>query len=464
MRQAKAKTTYMCRECGAASLRWEGRCPECGEWNSLVEQVVAPADTEPRTRYVPPDGDRPIPLTDAPRADNARICTGIAELDCVLGGGIVPGSVILIGGDPGIGKSTLVLQAGAAIADGAGDVLYVSGEESFSQVKLRAERLGAANARVYLLAETETERVRAHVDAGPYVLLIVDSVQSMHTPRMPGAPGTVGQVRECAVELTRLAKGINLPVVLVGHVTKEGAIAGPRVLEHVVDTVLYFEGEGQQDLRILRAVKNRFGSTNEIGVFEMTERGLAEVASPSEVFLTERIEGVAGSVVLAAVEGSRPVLVEVQALVTGAGYGTARRSVTGVNPNRVSLVLATMEKRAGLALHGEDVFVNVAGGLRIDEPAADLAIALAVASSYLDRPVRDETAVFGEIGLGGEIRGAGQSRKRVLEAGRLGYTRCIAPRGCARDAQGTAFETVLVDNLSAALSEGLRTGDNGRDG
>jgi len=461
MRQAKTKTSYLCRECGATALRWEGRCTECSAWNRLVEHVVVPAADDGRSRYVPPDGDSPTPLTAAPRADSSRIRTGIAELDGVLGGGIVPGSAILIGGDPGIGKSTLMLQMGAAIADGAGDVLYVSGEESFAQVKLRAERLNAVNERVHLLAETEIERIRAHVDAGQYALVIIDSIQSTHTTRMPGGPGTVGQVRECAVELTRLAKGTNVPVVLVGHVTKEGAIAGPRVLEHLVDTVLYFEGEGRQDLRILRAVKNRFGSTNEIGVFEMTDSGLEEVASPSEVFLTERAEGVTGSVVLAAVEGSRPILVEVQALVTRTGYGTARRTVTGVNPNRVSLVLATMEKRACLPMHDQDVFVNIAGGVRVEEPAADLAIAMAVASSYLDRPVTERTAVFGEIGLAGEVRAAGQGRKRVSEAGRLGYTRCIAPRGCARDVAEVGSEMVLVDSLSEGLSAGLRTKNNG---
>ncbi len=461
MVQAKSKTTYLCQECGATTLRWEGRCAECGAWNSLVEHVAEPAATGGRSRYVPPDGENPIPLTAAPCADSSRISTGIAELDCVLGGGIVPGSVILIGGDPGIGKSTLMLQMGASIADGAGDVLYVSGEESFAQVKLRAERLNAVNERVHLLAETEIERVRAHIDAGQYTLVIIDSIQSTHTTRMPGAPGTVGQVRECAIELTRLAKGMNVPVVLVGHVTKEGSLAGPRVLEHLVDTVLYFEGEGRQDLRILRAVKNRFGSTNEIGVFEMTDSGLEEVASPSEVFLTERTEGVTGSVVLAAVEGSRPILVEVQALVTRTGYGTPRRTVTGVNPNRVSLVLATMEKRACLPMHDQDVFVNIAGGVRVDEPAADLAIAMAVASSYLDRPVTERTAVFGEIGLAGEVRAAGQGRKRVNEAGRLGYTRCIAPRGCARDVADVGSETVLVDSLSEGLSAGLRTKNNG---
>jgi len=455
------KTTYICSECGAATLRWEGRCTECGEWNSLVEHVVEPSGDDGRSTYTPVDGDRPLPLTDAPRADYKRISTGIAELDGVLGGGVVPGSAILIGGDPGIGKSTLMLQMGAALADGAGAVMYVSGEESFAQVKLRAERLDAISERVHLLAETEIDRIRARVDAGRYTMVIVDSIQAMHTSRVPAGAGTIGQVRECAIELTRLAKGLNIPVVLVGHVTKEGAIAGPRVLEHLVDTVLYFDGEGRQDLRILRAVKNRFGSTNEIGVFEMTDRGLVEVASPSEVFLTERTEGVAGSVVLPAIEGSRPILVEVQALVTRSGYGTPRRTVTGVNPNRVSLILAAMEKWAGLPLHDRDVFVNIAGGIRVDEPAADLAIAMALASSCLDRPVIERTTVFGEIGLAGEVRAAAQGRRRVQEAERLGYMRCIVPRGCARDVAGCKSEKVFVDNLSAGLAAGLRTGENG---
>jgi DNA repair protein RadA/Sms len=463
MAQTKSKTVFLCQECGATTPKWEGRCGECRTWNSLAEyKEPAPAPDDGRGRYVSADGDAPVPLTEVAKSATARISTSIGELDRVLGGGIVPGSATLIGGDPGIGKSTLMLQISAAVAAAAGPVLYVSGEESFAQTKLRAERLGTVSPDVYLLAETDLDRISSQVDDG-HSLIIVDSIQSMHTARVSGAPGTISQVRESGAELVRLAKGRNVPVALIGHVTKEGSIAGPRILEHLVDTVLYFEGEGRQDLRILRAVKNRFGSTNEIGVFEMTDRGLAEVSSPSELFLTERTDGVAGSVVLAAIEGTRPVLVEVQALVTRSGYGTPRRSVTGINPNRVSLVLATLEKRASLPLYDQDVFVNVTGGLRIDEPAADLAVALAVASSFLDRPLGDRTMVFGEIGLGGEIRAAAQARTRTAEACRLGYRRCIVPQGCARDIAETGAEAVLVDNVSAALTAGLGTGTDGAD-
>ncbi len=433
----------------------------CRSWNSLVEFTEPSCDPEDGfTRYVPLDGESPVPLTEVPKSTVARTSTGMSELDRVLGGGIVPGSATLVGGDPGIGKSTLMLQIGAAVANTSGPVLYVSGEESFAQTKLRAERLNTVNPQMYLLAETDVARVADQVD-DTHKLVIVDSIQSMRTARSTGAPGTISQVRETGAELVRLAKGRNVPVVLIGHVTKEGSIAGPRILEHLVDTVLYFEGEGRQDLRILRAVKNRFGSTNEIGVFEMTDHGLSEVNSPSELFLTGRIEDVAGSVVLAALEGSRPVLVEVQALVSRTGYGTPRRSVTGVNPNRVSLVLAALEKRASLPLYDQDVFVNVTGGLRIDEPAADLAVALAIASSFLDRPVRGRTAVFGEIGLGGEVRTTGQARTRAAEACRLGYNRCIAPCGCERDMAQTDADAVLVDSIRTALEAGLGTNTNG---
>ncbi|MEX2016489.1 MAG: DNA repair protein RadA, partial [Candidatus Hydrogenedentales bacterium] len=380
---------------------------------------------------------------------------GMAECDRVLGGGLVAGSLILVGGDPGIGKSTLMLQVGCHLARTAGPVLYVSGEESFLQTKLRAQRLGALHDRLFLLTETNLEVVERHVRQGDYACAIIDSIQAVYSNELGAAPGSVGQVRECANACLQLAKSTGVPTFLVGHVTKDGAIAGPRVLEHLVDTVLYFEGEGKQALRILRGVKNRFGSTNEIGVFEMTDKGLQEVENPSALFLNERPEGISGSVVIPSVEGTRPLLVEVQALVSDSPLASPRRTVTGVNPNRVSLILAVLEKRAELPFSNQDVFVNVAGGVRLDEPAVDLAVALALVSSLRDVPVPHDLVAFGEVGLAGEVRAVDLARQRVAEASKFGFQTCILPLGCQADVNSARINVVGVSDIRQALEWGL---------
>jgi len=425
---ARARTIYACQACGSQSPRWLGRCPDCQGWNTLVEERVEPESTAARR----PGRNRksgPQALGAVEDATAARLLSGIAELDRVLGGGVVPGSAVLIGGDPGIGKSTLVLQALTALA-AHGPVLYVSGEESPQQIKMRAARLGSAGAgaeNVLVLAETALDQVLDQVEKVRPVALGIDSIQTMFTEELGSAPGTIGQVRECAARLVLAAKRIGLPTFLIGHVTKEGALAGPRVLEHIVDTVLYFEGDRGHPFRILRAVKNRFGSTNEIGVFEMKESGLQPVSNPSALFLAERPEDVPGSVVIATLEGTRPILVEVQALVSASTFGTPRRTTLGIDPNRVALLIAVLEKKMGLHLLGQDVFVNVAGGVRLDEPAADLGVIAAVASSFLDKPVEAHTVLVGEVGLAGEVRAVGQVELRVREAMKLGFNRCIVP-------------------------------------
>ena len=385
-------------------------------------------------------------------ASAARVSSGYGEFDRVLGGGIVPGSMVLVGGEPGIGKSTLLLQVAARVAATAGPVLYASGEESEQQVKERGERLDIGGAALFLLAETCLERLLEAVERVRPALLVVDSIQTMYSLQLASAPGSVGQVREAATHLLFSAKRGNLPTILVGHVTKDGSLAGPKVLEHVVDTVLYFEGERHHAHRVVRAVKNRFGAVSELGVFEMTGSGLRPVSNPSRLFLSDHAPGVPGSVVLCALEGTRPILVEVQALVSTGAYGTARRTASGMDPNRLSLLLAVLEKRAGLGLAGEDVFVNVAGGLELDEPAADLGVVAAVASSLRGRGVQPGTAVFGEVGLGGEIRGTPQAGLRVREAAQLGFTRCVLPaanRG--RDTAAAGCETIGVESVEAAL-------------
>ena len=415
-------SVYRCQRCGWSSRKWLGRCPECGEWNTFVEERQS-ARASPRRVVETP----PVRLNEVQRAEGDRIATGIGELDRVLGGGIVPGSLTLIGGDPGIGKSTLLLQVSRALGEQAGPVLYVSGEESAAQIKLRADRLGITSKNVWLLAETSLETVEHDVATLKPRVLIIDSIQTIHVAELESAPGSVGQVRECGARLMLLAKGQSVSTFLAGHVTKEGAIAGPRVLEHLVDTVLYFEGEGHHAHRILRAVKNRFGSTNEIGLFEMTGEGLREVRSPSEFFLAERPRGVSGSVIIPGLEGTRPFLLELQALVTPASFGTPRRTVIGADYNRVCLLLAILEKRASFPLQSQDVFVNVAGGGRLAEPAADLGICLAAASSYTERPVAAETVVLGEVGLTGEVRAVSGFEVRLREAAALGFKHAVVP-------------------------------------
>lgn len=422
------KTIFSCQQCGAQSPKWQGRCADCGAWNSFVEETAAPGAA--LTGAAPAlGGGAARRYADVQVAVADRLSTGIGEFDRVLGGGFVPGSLVLLGGEPGIGKSTLLLQAAATFAATIGPVLYASGEESEHQIKRRGERLGIGDVPLYLLAETCVERVLEAVDRLKPSLLIVDSIQTVFSLKMPSAPGSVGQVRQAATDFLFTAKGRNLPIVVVGHVTKDGSLAGPKVLEHVVDTVLYFEGPQHHTHRIVRAVKNRFGAVSELGVFEMTGEGLRPVANPSALFLAERPKNVPGSSVLCAIEGSRPILVEVQALVGAAVYGNARRTASGLDQNRLSLLLAVLDKRVGLNVGADDVFVNVAGGLVIEEPAADLAVVAAVASSLRNRPVRSDTAVFGEVGLAGEVRGTSHAAARVREAAQLGFTRCVAPEG-----------------------------------
>ena len=460
----KTKTVFACQECGAQSPKWLGRCPECSAWNSLVEErplperATAGAAGAPRYSLAAAAGPQLYAEIDTVVAE--RITTGVAEFDRVLGGGVVPGSLVLLGGEPGIGKSTLLLQAAAHFAKSIGPVLYSSGEESEHQIKSRGERLGvdplkgSGAAPLYILAETCLERILEEISRLSPAFVIVDSVQTVFSLKFQSAPGSIGQVRESATQLLFAAKGQNIPTFLVGHVTKDGSIAGPKALEHIVDTVLYFEGEKHHAHRVIRAVKNRFGAVSELGVFEMTGRGLRGVANPSELFLAERRAGAAGSAVLSCVEGSRPLLVEVQALVSSSTYGNARRMASGIDQNRLSLLLAVLEKRAGLTLVADDVFVNVAGGIAVDEPAADLAITGAVASSLRNRAIRAGTAVFGEVGLAGEVRGVSQAALRVREAAQMGFDRCVVPDGnCSPDDVPAGIELVGVKTVSEALEQ-----------
>jgi DNA repair protein RadA/Sms len=423
----KAKIIFACQSCGYQSPKWLGKCPDCEQWNTLVEERIERAP-HPRGGLALSAAEVASPLSAISPAEKPRLPSGIREFDRVLGGGLVRGSVVLIGGDPGIGKSTLLLQAFAALSQGGQTCLYVSGEESRQQIKLRAERLGITSSKLLLLSETSLERILDQVQKVNPAILVVDSIQTIFTSSLPSAPGSIGQVRECSGAIIVLAKKTGLSTFLIGHVTKDGSIAGPRVLEHMVDTVLYFEGEGGHSFRILRAVKNRFGSTNEIGVFEMKEAGLREVSNPSEIFLMERPLGVPGSVVVCSMEGTRPILVELQSLVTSSFLAIPRRTTIGVDHNRVALLTAVLEKKMGIALFNQDIFVNVAGGVRVSEPAVDLGIVAAVASSYQDKPIDPKTVLLGEIGLAGEVRGIAQAEARVKEASKLGFERCVLPR------------------------------------
>ena len=418
------KTVYTCQSCGYQVPKWMGRCPDCGQWDSLLEETLSPAAAGSMPSA---DAASPVPIDAVGAEEEQRRLTGIAELDRVLGGGLVSGTMILIGGDPGIGKSTLMLQALSGLAADGRTVLYVSGEESVRQLRIRSRRLSAAASTLYVVSEVDVSSILAMVGKLKPDALVVDSIQTMFHPDLTSAPGSVSQVRESAMRLMLMAKRSDIPTFLVGHVTKDGAIAGPRLLEHMVDTVLYFEGERSHVFRILRAVKNRFGSTNEIGVFEMKDTGLAEVANPSAVFLSERSTETAGSVVTPSMEGTRPILVELQALASSTSFGTPRRTILGLDANRVALLVAVMEKKLGMHLLGHDIFMNVAGGVKIDEPAVDLGIVTAVASSFLDRPVGAGTVVFGEVGLTGEVRAVGQVETRITEARKLGFKRCIVP-------------------------------------
>jgi DNA repair protein RadA/Sms len=432
-----------------------GRCPDCGAWNSLVEERTAPSGPVGSVpRYVLAASGTARLYSEIDVAAGERLATGIDEFDRVLGGGIVPGSLVLLGGEPGIGKSTLLLQAASHFARHVGSVLYASGEESEHQVKSRGDRLGVGDGPLYLLAETSLERILDELARLRPALLIVDSIQTVFSLKLQSAPGSIGQVREAATQLLFAAKGQNVPTFLVGHVTKEGSLAGPKALEHVVDTVLYFEGDRHHAHRVVRAVKNRFGAVSELGVFEMTGAGLRAVPNPSALFLAQRAAASPGSVVLCSIEGSRPLLVEVQALVSSSMYGNARRMASGLDQGRLSLLLAVLEKRVGLNLSAEDVFVNVAGGMTIEEPAADLAVVAAIASSVRNRAVRPDTAVFGEVGLGGEVRATAQAALRVREAAQLGFTRCVLPDGnCAPEDVPPGCELVGVRRVADALEE-----------
>ncbi len=421
----KNETVFVCQNCGHNSRKWLGKCPECGEWNSLVEERAKP-QLRGRIDFKMRDVQA-VPYGDIETQDDVRISSGVTEFDRVLGGGIVPGTLVLIGGDPGIGKSTLLLQVADSLSSKEAVVLYVSGEESERQIKLRGERLKVAARNLYLLPETNLENIFHEVERLGPSAIIVDSIQTVFSAVIESAPGSVSQVREVAHQFLRLAKNRGVPVFLIGHVTKDGSIAGPRALEHIVDTVLYFEGERHHNHRIVRATKNRFGAANEVGVFEMTGEGLVPVANPSQMFLQERPQDAAGSVVTACMEGTRPLLVEIQALVSGSKYGTGRRMTQGVDQNRVALLIAMLEKRVGLQMLGDDVFVNIAGGLEVDEPAADLGVVAAIVSSFKNAPIEPHVAVFGEVGLTGEVRGTMQAAVRAREAQALGFTKVLMP-------------------------------------
>ncbi|HZE72801.1 MAG TPA: DNA repair protein RadA [Pyrinomonadaceae bacterium] len=421
------ETVFVCQSCGHQSRKWLGKCPECGEWNSLVEERSrssnkAAGRTGFKLREV-----AAVAYSEIEPQNDVRIGSGVTEFDRVLGGGIVPGTLVLIGGDPGIGKSTLLLQVADKLSARGKPVLYVSGEESERQIKLRGERLKVEASNLYILPETNLENIFHEVERLEPAAIIIDSIQTVFSALIESAPGSVSQVREVAHQFLMLAKNRTIPVFLIGHITKDGSIAGPKTLEHIVDTVLYFEGERHHNHRIVRATKNRFGAANEVGVFEMTGSGLMPVANPSKMFLQERPENVAGSVVTACMEGTRPLLVEIQALVSGTRYGTGRRMTQGVDQNRVALLIAMLEKRAGLQLLGDDVFVNIAGGLEVDEPAVDLGVVAAIASSFKNAPIDPQTAVFGEIGLTGEVRGTMQPSVRAREAQALGFKKIVMP-------------------------------------
>ena len=428
---AKAKKSiFFCQNCGHEESKWLGQCPMCKEWNTFVEEKMTMSKTVEAAKS---RGElEVVTLSSVSTTEDERIKTGIGELDRVLGGGIVPGSLVLVGGDPGIGKSTLLLQVCQRLAENKKKVLYISGEESLKQIKLRANRMGDFSETLYLLCETNLDLIRTVIEREKPETVIIDSIQTMYNEAVGLAPGSVSQVRESTNILMQLAKGMNISIFIVGHVTKEGTVAGPRVLEHMVDTVLYFEGDRHASYRILRGVKNRFGSTNEIGVFEMQRSGLAEVENPSEFMLNGKPEHASGSVVACAMEGTRPMLMEIQALVCKTNFGMPRRTAAGFDYNRVNLLMAVLEKRIGLPLSGYDAYVNIAGGIKMNEPAADLGIVMAIASSYKNQPIAEDTIVFGEVGLSGEVRAVTMPEQRIAEAKKLGFKTCLLPEVCLK--------------------------------
>jgi DNA repair protein RadA/Sms len=453
---AKTTTRYVCQQCGSAQAKWMGRCPDCGEWNTLVETVVESRSARAGGMAAATSRNQPRLLRDVAADGFTRISLAMGELDRVLGGGLVPGSIVLIGGDPGIGKSTLLLQASAVLAAAGGPVLYVSGEESAQQIKLRAARIGLDGDGLYVLTETNVEAILDHIQQLQPRLVVVDSIQTVYLDELDSAAGSVSQVRESAARLMQVAKGQNIPVFLIGHVTKTGMLAGPRVLEHIVDTVLYLEGDRFHAYRLLRCVKNRFGASSEVGVFEMQDVGMAEVTNPSEVFLAERLPNAAGSAIAVTLEGTRPLLVEIQALSSTTSFGNPRRTPNGVDFNRLLLLVAVLSKRVGVRLSDQDVFVNVVGGLRVSEPAADLAVACAIASSFRDVPVADDMAIIGEVGLSGELRAVSQLDARLKEAAKLGFSRCLVPQSRHLDKlKLPGIELLSARSLAQALEIAL---------
>lgn len=449
----KSKLIYQCRECGFESAKWMGKCPSCGEWNSFEEAIKEPAVPQKKAAGTGGRLSRPTPISEISTVEEARYHTGLSELDRVLGGGIVKGSLILISGDPGIGKSTMLLQ----ICEHLGQslrILYVSGEESARQIKLRAARLGVQSPNLMVLTETDVQYVIEEIRSEQPDLVMIDSIQTMNHTDLNSSPGSVTQVRECTNAMMRCAKSLDIPILVVGHVNKDGAIAGPKVLEHIVDAVLYFEGDRQMTYRILRAVKNRYGSTNEIGVFDMGENGLQQVENPSQAMLSGRPKDVSGTCVTAVMEGTRPILAEIQGLATTSGYGNPRRMATGFDYNRMALILAVLEKRAGYYFSNLDAYINVVGGLRLDEPSVDLAVAMSLISSLKDTPIREDTVVFGEIGLAGELRSVNHVDQRIGEAARLGFTRCVLPYHSLKNlgaSRTQGMEIIGAKNIRAAF-------------
>ena len=453
---AKAKTVFVCGECGYETARWLGKCPDCGNWNTLTEQAPRAEMQLPekKLKRAPGSDAEALRIDLIPDDALVRCPSGIGELDRVLGGGIVEGSFVLVGGDPGIGKSTLLTQVCANLSRQDISVLYVSGEESARQIKIRANRLGASASGFYVLSENDLNTVEKRMEQLSPKVMVVDSIQTMYLPELASAPGSVSQVRECASRLMRLAKVSNCSVFLVGHVTKEGSIAGPRILEHMVDAVLYFEGDHQHQYRLLRAVKNRFGSVNELGMFEMTNEGMQEVLYASEALLSERAHNASGSVIMCAIEGSRPLLTDVQALVATTVFGNPRRMASGVDQGRLALLLAVLEKRAGMRLYDKDVYINIAGGMSLTEPAADLALCAAIASSFRNRPTSENWAVMGEVGLAGEIRAVSQAERRIVECQRLGFDHVLIPKSNLKNLRIPEGMTIVgVDTVSQAIGE-----------
>ena len=455
---AKAKNTaFFCKECGYESAKWFGQCPACKEWNTFVEEPVskpklAKGIAGTSQRAAASSAPVPVEINSVSFEENDRTSTGIAELDRVLGGGIVAGSLVLVGGDPGIGKSTLLLQMCYNLSAEGKDVLYISGEESLKQIKLRADRIGKCSGTLKLLCETSLDNIEDILTRNKPEIVIIDSIQTMYKEDVAAAPGSVSQVRETTSILMQLAKGLNITIFIVGHVTKEGTVAGPRMLEHMVDTVLYFEGDRYASYRILRGVKNRFGSTNEIGVFEMQQSGLSEVENPSEYMLNGRPENASGSVVVCLLEGTRPIMVEIQALVCDSNFGMARRTAAGTDYNRVNLLMAVLEKRAGIHMSGSDAYVNVAGGIKVSEPALDLGIVMALVSSFKNRAIDEKTVIFGEVGLAGEVRAVSQAQQRVNEAVKLGFKTCILPGVCLKNIKkNDKIEIIGVNNVQEAI-------------